>query len=72
AYGWHTQYLPNGDDDLDGIAEAIERARNALPHDDIVEIKKKLGFNPENFFHVPDEVYEYGKRFRERGAKAEA
>ncbi|CAG8759030.1 8161_t:CDS:2, partial [Dentiscutata erythropus] len=101
AYGWHTQYFPNGDDDLDGIAEAIERARkvtdkpsiikikttigigsknqgtekvhgSALPHDDIVEIKKKFGFDPEKFFHVPDEVYEYGKRFRERGAKAEA
>ncbi|CAG8497522.1 21944_t:CDS:2 [Dentiscutata erythropus] len=43
AYDWHTQYLPNGDDDLD-----------------------------EKFFHVPDEVYEYGKRFCERGAKAEA
>ncbi|CAG8457498.1 6583_t:CDS:2 [Racocetra fulgida] len=91
----------DGDNDLDGIAAAIEKAKKVtdkpsiikvktiigigskhqgsekvhgspLAPDDIVEVKKKYGFNPEQFFHVPNEVYEYCKHFRERGAKAEA
>ncbi|KAF0449629.1 Transketolase [Gigaspora margarita] len=101
AYGWHTQYLADGDHDLAGIHEAIERAKKVtdkpsiikikttigvgsknqgtekvhgspLQPDDIVAIKKLYGFDPEKFFHVPDEVYNYGKQFCEKGAKAEA
>ncbi|CAG8621284.1 10916_t:CDS:10 [Cetraspora pellucida] len=91
----------DGDNDLDGIAAAIEQAKKVtdkpsiikiktiigigskhqgtekvhgspLAPDDIVEVKKKFGFDPEKFFHVPNEVYDYCKHFRERGAKAEA
>ncbi|CAG8492094.1 7000_t:CDS:10, partial [Racocetra persica] len=101
SYGWHTQYIADGDNDLEEIAAAIERAKKVtdkpsiikiktiigigskhqgsekvhgspLAPDDIVEVKKKYGFDPEQFFHVPNEVYEYCKHFRERGAKAEA
>ena len=44
---------------------------NALKADDIEQVKKKFGFNPEETFVVPSEVYElYGKHSAE-GAAAE-
>jgi transketolase len=44
---------------------------NPLKSDDIVEVKKKFGFDPEKTFHVPQEVYDlYHKRASE-GAAAE-
>lgn len=44
---------------------------NALKADDIVQVKKKFGFNPEETFVVPSEVYDlYGKHSAE-GAAAE-
>ncbi|KAG8978102.1 Transketolase [Tulasnella sp. 425] len=43
-----------------------------LKADDIVNIKKKFGFDPEQKFHVPDEVYARYHAIGERGAEAEA
>ncbi|RIA95509.1 Transketolase, thiamine diphosphate binding domain-containing protein [Glomus cerebriforme] len=100
AYGWHTQVITDGDNDLEGIAKAIEDAKKVtnkpslikirttigigsknqgtekvhgspLAADDIVEIKKLYGFNPESFFHVPNEVYELYGKYREKGKIAE-
>lgn len=100
AYGWHTQWVKEGDTDLAGIEAAIQKAKdvkdkpsvikltttigfgsqlqgthsvhgNALKEDDIVSIKKKFGFNPDESFVVPQQVYElYGKHASE-GAAAE-
>ncbi|KAI9717654.1 MAG: hypothetical protein M1812_004599 [Candelaria pacifica] len=100
AYGWHTLHVEKGDDDLKGIAEAIQKAKdvkdkpsmikltttigfgsklqgtggvhgNALKADDIKSIKQKFGFNPDETFVVPQEVYDmYGKHASD-GAAAE-
>lgn len=46
---------------------------NALKADDAKQIKKKFGFNPEDSFVVPSEVYElYGKHAAEGAAAEEA
>jgi transketolase len=100
AYGWHTVYVEDGDNDLNGIAAAIEASKKVqdrpsliqvkttigigskdqgtekvhgspLKPDDIVSVKKQLGFDPEKFFVVPDEVYEYWKQFKVKGANAQ-
>ncbi|CAG8440292.1 2076_t:CDS:10 [Acaulospora morrowiae] len=53
--------------------EGTEKVHGSPLHqDDIVEVKKKFGFDPEKHFHVPSSVYEYYAQIRERGAKAEA
>lgn len=99
AYGWHTQWVKDGDHDLEGIEEAINKAKevkdkpsvikltttigfgstlqgtggvhgNTLKKDDAEQIKKKFGFNPEESFAVPKEVYDmYHKRASEGAAK---
>src|SRR5271170_3753424 len=100
AYGWHTQWVKDGDHDLEGIEAAIAIAKevkdrpsvikltttigfgsklqgtggvhgNALKADDIHQVKEKFGFNPDETFVVPSEVYDlYGKHAAE-GAAAE-
>jgi len=100
AYGWHTQWVKDGDHDLEGIEAAIAKAKevkdkpsmikltttigfgsklegtggvhgNPLKADDCKQVKKKFGFNPEESFVVPKEVYEmYGKHASD-GAAAE-
>jgi transketolase len=101
AYGWHAQVITDGDNDLEGITNAIENAKKVtnkpsiikirttigigskhqgtekvhgapLAPDDIVEVKKIYGFNPEQFFYVPNEVYELYGQYREKGKVAEA
>jgi transketolase len=85
AYNWHTQYVEDGDKDLDGIYAAIEAARkvrdrpslikvrttigigskdqgtekvhgNPLKPDDIASVKQSFGFDPDKFFHIPEQV----------------
>ncbi|WWD22119.1 transketolase [Kwoniella shandongensis] len=43
-----------------------------LKKDDIVQLKKKFGFNPEEFFAVPKETADIYNAAAEKGAKAEA
>ena len=43
-----------------------------LKKDDIVQLKKKFGFNPEETFAVPKETYDLYHKVAEKGAKAEA
>ena len=99
AYGWHTQWVKDGDHDLAGIEAAIKKAQevkdkpsvikvtttigfgsklqgtggvhgNPLKADDCKAVKEKFGFNPEELFAVPKEVYElYGKHAAEGAAK---
>ncbi|CAG8439496.1 8532_t:CDS:10 [Diversispora eburnea] len=85
SYGWHTQFVKDGDNDLAGITQAVVNARNVkdkpsiikirttigigskdqgtekvhgspLKPDDIAQIKKTFGFDPEKHFYVPDSV----------------
>lgn len=101
AYGWHTVWVKDGDNDLAGIEAAIKEAQsvkdkptmirltttigfgsklqgtggvhgNPLKADDIQHVKKLFGFDPEQSFVVPKEVYDlYGKKASE-GAALEA
>lgn len=100
AYGWHTQHVKDGDHDLAGIEEAIQKAKdvkdkpsmikltttigfgsklqgtggvhgNALKEDDCKQVKKKFGFNPEESFVVPQEVYDMYHKHAAEGAGAE-
>ena len=100
AYGWHTQHVEKGDDDLDGIEAAIREAQkvknkpsvikltttigfgsllqgtggvhgNPLKADDCKQVKKKFGFNPDETFAVPNEVYELYHKHAAEGAAAE-
>nr|CAG8586483.1 12501_t:CDS:10 [Entrophospora candida] len=53
--------------------EGTEKVHGSpLAPDDIVEIKKKFNFDPDKFFHVPNEVYNYYGEFCKRGIDAEA
>ncbi|KAL1979995.1 hypothetical protein VTN96DRAFT_4817 [Rasamsonia emersonii] len=99
AYGWHTQWVKDGDHDLQAIEDAIRKAQevkdkpsiikltttigygsklqgtagvhgNPLKADDAQSVKRKFGFNPDQSFVVPQEVYDlYGKRAAEGAAK---
>ncbi|GAA5882540.1 hypothetical protein JCM16303_002034 [Sporobolomyces ruberrimus] len=98
AYDWQVIIVDNGDDDLEGMAKAIEQAKaetskptiirlrttigygsrdqgthgvhgNPLKADDTVEIKKKFGFNPEEFFVVPDEAKKVYGDIAKKGAE---
>ena len=100
AYGWHTQWVKDGDHDLDGIEAAIQKAKevkdkpsvikltttigfgsklqgtggvhgNALKEDDCKQVKQKFGFNPEESFVVPQEVYDMYHKHASEGASAE-
>ncbi|AMD18777.1 HBL125Cp [Eremothecium sinecaudum] len=88
AYGWEVLFVNNGDEDLQGIADALEQAKKSkdkptlikmtttigfgslaagshsvhgapLKADDVKQLKTKLGFNPDESFVVPQEVYDY-------------
>lgn len=41
-----------------------------LKPDDIVQLKKKFGFDPEKFFDVPSDVYDYWRLIADKGEKA--
>jgi transketolase len=98
AYGWHTQEIPNGDTDVQGIHAAIEKAKKVtdkpsiikirtiigygslhqgeekvhgspLSEDDIVQLKKKFGFDPNKKYFVPQEVYDFYHQITARGEK---
>lgn len=42
-----------------------------LKKDDIIQVKQKFGFNPEQHFHVPQEVYDLYNKKGAEGVKAE-
>lgn len=101
AYGWHTQWVKEGDTNLEDIEVAIRKAQevkdkpsvikltttigfgsklqgtggvhgNPLKEDDCKQVKQKFGFNPEESFVVPNEVYELYHGHGAEGAAKEA
>lgn len=44
SYGWHTQYVPNGDSDLDAIIEAIKKAKEVVDKPSLIRIQTTIGF----------------------------
>jgi transketolase len=100
AYGWHVDHVKDGDNDLQGIEDAIKRAKevknkpsmikltttigfgsklagtggvhgNPLAKDDARSVKEKFGFNPDESFVVPQEVYDMYHKHAAEGAAAE-
>ncbi|KAJ5987376.1 hypothetical protein N7451_011741 [Penicillium sp. IBT 35674x] len=99
AYGWHTEWVKDGDNDLQGIEDAIRKCQqvtdkpsvikltttigfgsklagtggvhgNPLKADDAQHVKRSFGFDPEQSFVVPQEVYDlYHKHSAEGAAK---
>ncbi|KAL2220748.1 transketolase TktA [Thermoascus aurantiacus ATCC 26904] len=100
AYGWHTEWVKDGDHDLDGIEAAIRRCQavkdkpsvikltttigygsklqgtggvhgNPLKADDAQSVKKLFGFDPEQSFVIPQEVYDLYRKHAAEGAAKE-
>ncbi|KAK9322230.1 Transketolase, thiamine diphosphate binding domain-containing protein [Lipomyces orientalis] len=100
AYGWHTVWVKDGDNDLASIAAAIEEAQsvkdkpsiikvtttigfgsklqgthgvhgNPLKKDDAAHVKELFGFDPNDSFVVPQEVYDLAAKQAAAGAAAE-
>jgi transketolase len=52
--------------------QGTEKVHGApLGPDDVANVKKKMGFDPERFFFVPEEVKRFYGDVKERGAKFE-
>ena len=100
SYGWHVEYVADGDHDLEGIEAAIKKCQEVkdkpsliklrtiigfgskqqgthgvhgspLKADDIKQLKEKFGFNPEQSFAVPQEVYDLYNKHSSEGAAQE-
>ncbi len=48
AYGWHVQHVPNGNTDIDGIAKAIEAAKQITDKPSLIKISTTIGFGSPN------------------------
>lgn len=102
AYGWEVLTVDNGNEDLNSISAAIEKAKQSknkptlikmstiigfgslhagsgsvhgspLKADDVKQLKQRFGFDPEQSFVVPQEVYDfYQKSVAQPGAKLNA
>ncbi|KAJ5082409.1 hypothetical protein N7532_011452 [Penicillium argentinense] len=99
AYGWHTEWVKDGDNDLEGIEAAIRKCQqvtdkpsvikltttigfgsklagtggvhgNPLKADDAQHVKSLFGFDPNQSFVVPQQVYDlYHKHSADGAAK---
>ncbi|KAJ5291738.1 Transketolase C-terminal/Pyruvate-ferredoxin oxidoreductase domain II [Penicillium angulare] len=99
SYGWHTEWVKDGDNDLAAIDAAIRKCQavtdkpsvikltttigfgsklagtggvhgNPLKADDAQQVKAQFGFNPEESFAVPQQVYDlYNKHAADGAAK---
>jgi transketolase len=44
AYGWHTQWVKDGDHDLDGIEAAIQKAKEVKDKPSVIKLTTTIGF----------------------------
>ena len=44
AYGWHTQWVKDGDHDLDGIEAAIKKAQEVTDKPSVIKLTTTIGF----------------------------
>jgi transketolase len=101
AYGFDCHVIVDGDHDLDGMVNAIEKAQKVLDRPSLISIKTTIGFSSKNQgtekvhgaplgaedisnvkkalglegqapFTVSTEVYDFYRKFGERGAKLSA
>lgn len=48
AYGWHVQYVANGNDDLDSIANAIAAAKQVTDKPSLIVVTTVIGYGSPN------------------------
>lgn len=48
AYGWHVQHVENGNDDLKGIAAAIEAAKAVTDRPSMIKVTTTIGYGSPN------------------------
>lgn len=48
AYGWHVQHVENGNDDLEGIAAAIEAAKAVTDRPSMIKVTTTIGYGSPN------------------------
>ncbi|MCP4601869.1 MAG: transketolase [Proteobacteria bacterium] len=48
AYGWHVQYVENGNTDLEAIAQAIEKAKTETTRPSLIRIHTTIGYGSPN------------------------
>jgi transketolase len=48
AYGWHVQYVANGNDDLDSIAKAIAAAKQVTDKPSLIVVTTVIGYGSPN------------------------
>jgi len=44
GYGWHTQYVADGDNDFEGLLAAVEAAKAVSDRPSIIKVKTTIGF----------------------------
>ena len=44
AYGWHTQWVKDGDSDLEGIEAAIQKAKDVTDKPSVIKLTTTIGF----------------------------
>lgn len=48
AYGWHVQAVPDGDTNLDAIAQAIEAAKAVTDKPSLIKVRTTIGYGSPN------------------------
>jgi transketolase len=48
AYGWHVQAVPDGNDNLDAIAKAIEVAKSVTDRPSLIKVRTTIGYGSPN------------------------
>ncbi|PSN17495.1 transketolase [filamentous cyanobacterium CCP5] len=48
AYGWHVQHVEDGNNDLDGIAKAIEAAKAVTDRPSMIKVTTTIGYGSPN------------------------
>ncbi|KAJ5729164.1 Transketolase C-terminal/Pyruvate-ferredoxin oxidoreductase domain II [Penicillium malachiteum] len=100
SYGWHTEWVKDGDNDLQAIEDAIRKCQqvtdkpsvikltttigfgsklagtggvhgNPLKADDAQHVKQLFGFDPNQSFVVPQQVYDLYNQHAAEGAAKE-
>ena len=47
AYGWHTQWVKDGNNDLEGIEAAIQKAKDVKDKPSVIKLTTIIGFGSE-------------------------
>ena len=48
AYGWHVQEIPEGNTDIEGISQAIEKAKSVTDKPSIIKVTTTIGYGSPN------------------------